>query len=287
MMNARHLYLLPVVFLAGMTCAAAADPPPAPIPAGMVENPCPPDYTMPAELRAVLEALFIVPRTLQPEDFGRLAAAPGFAEMERTNRERAANDWAGLCRFRTDNARIAAGKRPRLVLMGDSITENWSMADPGLFTNEVINRGNGGQTSAQMLVRFRADVIALRPAIVHILAGTNDIAGNGGPTSPQAFRNNIQSMVDLARANGIRVVLGAIPPADRFNWRPGVQPVPLISAQNDWLRQYAARNRLGFVDYHAALAGPRQELRADLGNDGVHPNRAGYVVMRRLLEKAL
>lgn len=269
------------------TALAGSAPPGAAVPTGMVENPCPPDYEMPGGLRAVLEELFIEPRTLQPADFGRLAAAPGFAEMEKSNRERAASDWAGLCRHRTDNARVAAEGRPRLVLMGDSITENWSMADPGFFTRGIVNRGIGGQTSAQMLVRFRADVVALRPAAVHILAGTNDIAGNGGPTSPQDFRNNIQSMVELARANGIRVILGAIPPADQFTWRPGMQPAPVIGAQNDWLRQYAARNGLAFIDYHSALAGPRQELRASLGNDGVHPNRAGYRIMRELVEASL
>jgi lysophospholipase L1-like esterase len=277
------------LLLVALTCPglAPAGAATAAVPAGMVENPCPPDYEMPAALRTVLEDLFIEPRVLQPADFGRLATAPGFAEMEKSNRERAATDWAGLCRFRTDNARVAAGERPRVVLIGDSITENWSMADPGFFTQGIVNRGIGGQTSAQMLVRFRADVVALRPAAVHILAGTNDIAGNGGPTSPQDFRNNIQSMVELARANGIRVILGAIPPADQFTWRPGMQPAPVISAQNDWLRQYAARNGLGFIDYHAALVGPRQGLRAELGNDGVHPNRAGYRIMRKLVEEAL
>lgn len=285
--NVQVVALLLVALSWQGTALAGAAPAGAAAPAGMVENPCPPDYVMPAGLRTVLEDLFIEPRVLQPADFGRLASAPGFAEMEKTNRERAATDWAGLCRFRTDNARVVAGERPRVVLMGDSITENWSMADPGFFTRGIVNRGIGGQTSAQMLVRFRADVVALRPAAVHILAGTNDIAGNGGPTSPQDFRNNIQSMVELARANGIRVILGAIPPADQFTWRPGMKPAPVISAQNDWLRQYAGRNGLGFIDYHAALVGPRQELRAELGNDGVHPNRAGYLVMRKLAEDAL
>lgn len=272
-----------MMFIVSTGAAFAAAPEPA-VPAGMVENPCPPPYEMPGALRSVLESLFIEPRVLQPADFERLPAAPGFADMERTNRERALTDWAGLCRFRADNARVMAGERPRVVLMGDSITENWSMADPAFFTGGIVNRGIGGQTSAQMLVRFRADVIALRPAIVHILAGTNDVAGNGGPTSPQDFRNNVQSMTELARANGIRVILGAIPPADRFSWRPGMQPSPVIQAENEWLRQYARRNGLVFIDYHAALAGPQKQLRTDLGNDGVHPNREGYRIMRRLAE---
>jgi lysophospholipase L1-like esterase len=171
--------------------------------------------------------------------------------------------------------------------MGDSITENWGLADPGFFTSGLVNRGISAQTSAQMLLRFRADVIALRPAIVHILAGTNDVAGNNGPISPQDFQNNIQSMVELAQANGIRVILGSIPPAAVFSWRPELKPVPRIRALNEWLRSYAASHGLGYVDYYSALAGPAGELRATLANEGVHPNRDGYVIMRRLAEAAL
>lgn len=279
MMMKRRASLLLVAVLAAGAPGMAAEP------VGMVEKPCPPPLAMPPELEAQLRELFMKPRTLQPGDFGQLAGNPAFAAYEKANRERAASDWAGLCRYSAANEALAA-TRPQVVLMGDSITENWLMADPGFFGTRVVNRGIGGQTSAQMLVRFRADVIALRPQAVHILAGTNDVAGNNGPTSPQNYRNNIMSMVELARANGIRVILGAIPPADRFTWRPGLEPVPLIRELNQWLRDYAKQNGLGFIDYHAPLAGAAQELRADLGNDGVHPNAEGYRIMRRLAEAA-
>jgi lysophospholipase L1-like esterase len=171
--------------------------------------------------------------------------------------------------------------------MGDSITENWALADPQFFARGIVNRGISGQTTPQMLVRFRADVIDLKPQVVHIMAGTNDVAGNTGPTTAQDVKNNIVSMVELARANAIRVVLGSIPPAAAFKWRPEVDPVPQIDALNTWLREYAAQNRLEYIDYHAALAGPSGELRAELGNDGVHPNRDGYRIMRTLLEQKI
>jgi hypothetical protein len=138
-----------------------------------------------------------------------------------------------------------------------------------------------------MLVRFRADVIALKPQLVHIMAGTNDIAGNTGPTTVQDVKNNIVSMVELARANGIRVALGSIPPAAKFNWRPQVDPVQHISALNAWLREYATENRLEYIDYHTALTGPSGELKKEFGDDGVHPNREGYRVMRKIVEPRL
>jgi lysophospholipase L1-like esterase len=138
-----------------------------------------------------------------------------------------------------------------------------------------------------MLVRFRADVVGLRPALVHIMAGTNDIAGNTGPTTFQDYKNNIMSMVDLARANDIAVILASIPPAAGFNWQPAVDPVPQIHAINVWLQEYAEQQGLGYIDYFSALAGSSGELRAELGNDGVHPNRDGYRIMRRLLEQQL
>jgi len=257
-------------------------------PVGMVDEPCPPALAMPPDAAKLLTELFIEPHVLQPAEMGRLGQNEQFTAFQKEMRLRGANDWAGLCRFRQANSEIAAAPtRPRVVFMGDSITENWGLADPGFFTNGSVNRGISAQTTAQMLLRFRPDVVALRPAVVHILAGTNDVAGNNGPASPQDFQNNIQSMVELARANGIRVVLGSIPPAATFSWRPGMLPTPRIRALNQWLRDYAARNGLGYVDYYTALAGPAGELRATLANEGVHPNRDGYVIMRRLAEAAL
>jgi lysophospholipase L1-like esterase len=255
---------------------------------GMVEQPCPPPLTAPAVFREQLTALLIEPHALTPEQFARFANNADVKAFNEANEQRRAQDWAALCRFRESNAAVIDSRAPpRVVLMGDSITEFWQVADPGLFDGGVIDRGISGQTTAQMLLRFRADVVNLRPMTVHILAGTNDVAGNGGPTSPQDFRNNIESMVELAQANGIGVILGSIPPAAAFPWRPEVKPVPIIKELNVWLRDYAVRKRLRFIDYYGELAGPKGELKPDLGNDGVHPNRNGYRIMRRLLEREL
>ena len=260
----------------------------APEPVGMVDQPCPPPLEQPAELRALLSELFIEPRALSAADFERLARNPDLAAINAENRKRAARDWAAVCRYHSANlAALRAREAPRVVFMGDSITENWVLADPGFFEHGILGRGIGGQTSPQMLVRFRADVVALHPNIVHILAGTNDIAGNTGPNSPEDFKGHIMSMVEIAQANGIRVILGSIPPAAGFSWRPELKPVTRIAELNDWLRDYAARAKVEFVDYHSALVGSAGELRANLSNDGVHPNRDGYAIMRRLVEPKL
>jgi lysophospholipase L1-like esterase len=257
-------------------------------PIGMVDEPCPPPLVMPPAAAKLLRELFIEPRELGPADLAQLSQNEQFAAFEQESRRRGAADWAGLCRFHRPNAELAAAAtRPKVVFMGDSITENWALADPAFFATSNVNRGISAQTSAQMLLRFRTDVVALRPAVVHVLAGTNDVAGNNGPTSPLQFQNNIQSMVELARANGITVILGSIPPAAAFSWRPGFQPGPRIRTLNTWLRDYARRNGLGYVDYYTALAGPSGELRSTLANEGVHPNRDGYVIMRQLAEGAL
>jgi lysophospholipase L1-like esterase len=257
-------------------------------PVGIVEQPCPAPITPPAAVRALLIELFIEPRKLVSTDFERLMADEEFKTFNQESRKRAVEDWPGLCRYRLANQAVTQARTSRrIVFLGDSITENWTLADPQFFAQGVVNRGIGGQTTPQMLVRFRADVIALKPQVVHILGGTNDIAGNTGPTRAQDFKDNIMSMAELARAHGIRVILGTIPPAAAFNWRPQLQPVPRIRELNQWLRQYAAQNGFDFIDYYSVLAGPSGELRGDLGNDGVHPNRAGYRLMRALLEKKI
>ncbi len=137
--------------------------------------------------------------------------------------------------------------------MGDSITEGWGVGDPSLFSGAVVDRGISGQTSPQMLVRFYQDVVALHPQAVHIMAGTNDVAGNTGPSSPDDFKNNIRAMVDLAKANHIQVVLASILPAERFAWRPDIQPVEQIRRLNAWLRQYASQHKLIYADYYSSL----------------------------------
>ncbi len=261
--------------------AGAAQPP-----VGMVEEPCPAALPMPPAARQVLVDLFMKPRTLGPADFESLMKNETFAAYDQELRRRGSSDWAGLCRYRAANAALPPGSA-RVVFIGDSITENWLLADPEYFSGGIVNRGIGAQTSAHMLLRFRADVVALRPAVVHILAGTNDVAGNNGPVRPRDFQNNIESMVEIAAANGIRVILGSIPPAASFSWQPTLRPAPVIDRLNGWLRQYAADKGLGYVDYHPALRGSGGELKSALGNDGVHPNRDGYAQMRRLAETAI
>jgi lysophospholipase L1-like esterase len=271
--------------LCGVSALAQPD---ATIPVGIVDQPCLPAPALPESARQLLEALFMQPRTLTPGDFAGLSQNAEFAAYNAANRAAAARDWAGLCRFQAANAALAgSGARPGIVFMGDSITENWLLGDPEFFGEDKVNRGISGQTTPQMLVRFRADVVALRPAAVHILAGTNDVAGNTGPSTVADFQNNIMSMVEIARANGIEVILGSIPPAASFNWQPAIDPVPRIRELNTWLRQYADANNLGYIDYFTPLAGSSGELRAELGNDGVHPNRDGYAIMRRLVDAQL
>lgn len=198
-----------------------------------------------------------------------------------------ANDWAYLCRYRDENRATLREPRPRVVLLGDSITENWKARDPKLFAAGIVDRGIGGQTAPQMLLRFYQDVIALRPRVVHIMAGTNDIAGNTGATRDTQYRDTIRAMVDLARGHGIKVILASILPARAFPQRPDLRPAARIRAWNAWLRDYARANGLVFVDYHAALTDAEGGLRPELTSDGVHPTRAGYVPMDALFLRAL
>ena len=200
------------------------------------------------------------------------------------NRERA-RDWADLCRYRAANK--ALKHYPRVVFMGDSITDCWQYGDPSLFRHGVVDRGISGQTSAQMLVRFWPDVIALHPKVVQILAGTNDIAGNTGPTSARHYEQDIEAMVTLAKAHHIHVILGSMPPAVRFWWAPQFRPAAQIRRLNAWLRSYAREQHLRFVHYYAHLVSPSGTFRHSLSNDGVHPNRNGYKLMSALARKAI
>ncbi len=198
-------------------------------------------------------------------------------------------DWPYLAKYREANAALMpAPKHPRIVFMGDSITENWVNLAPDFFTSERIGRGISGQTSPQMLVRFRDDVIDLHPAVVQIMAGTNDIAGNTGPMTPQETQDNIRSMVDLAHAHGIRVILASIPPADMFPWKPGLETADKIAAMNAWLKAYAARSGCVYADYWSALKQvDGLGMRDGLSSDHVHPTKAGYAVMQPVAEAAI
>ena len=199
--------------------------------------------------------------------------------------DRRSGDYAGLCRYQNQNATLS--QHPQVVFMGDSITDAWIVADPAMFDGRYVDRGISGQTTGQMLGRFMADVVALKPKMVHIMGGTNDIAGNMGPTTEGTTRNNIAAMVIIARANGIKVVLASILPADHFWWAPQWQPAKKIAAMNRWLKAYAQANRIPYVDYYGRMADVNGALPSSLSNDGVHPNTAGYSVMRPMADAAV
>jgi lysophospholipase L1-like esterase len=197
-------------------------------------------------------------------------------------------DFGGLDRFREADLQLAppAKGEDRVVFMGDSITEGWKLneAFPG---KPYINRGIGGQTSPQMLVRFRQDVVDLKPKVVVILAGTNDIAGNTGPMTLIQTEDDLASMADIAHANGIRVVLCSVLPAFDFFWAPGLQPAQRIIALNSWIKEYAQQKGYVYVDYHSALKDDRGGLPAALSSDGVHPLPAGFEIMTPLAEAGI
>jgi lysophospholipase L1-like esterase len=201
-------------------------------------------------------------------------------------------DWANLARYAPANQQLpapAAGT-PRVVLMGNSITDGWPGADPSFFAGkpyEYVGRGIGGQTSPQMLLRFRQDVLDLRPAAVAILAGVNDIAENTGPYQPQATLNNIASMAELAHAHGVRVILCSVMPAAEFPWRPGLGPGPKVVALNAQINAYAQQHHFVYLDYHTALVDDHMGMKPGLARDGVHPTLAGYRVMEPLLQQAV
>ena len=202
----------------------------------------------------------------------------------------AQDDWANLGRFAAENQAFGAPDRneQRVVFLGDSITQGWSDASPEFFTGRsYIERGIGGQTTPQMLVRFRADVVDLAPAAVVILAGTNDIAGNTGPASNKMIQDNLASMAEIAAANEIRVILASILPAYDYPWRPGLEPAPRIALINQWLAQYAADNDHLYLDFYAALVDGRGGMQERYTTDGVHVSPEGYAVMEELVETVI
>lgn len=201
-----------------------------------------------------------------------------------------AQDWANLQRFQEDNARLtplSKGEK-RVVFMGNSITEGWKRIRPQYFQNNpYVNRGISGQTTPQMLLRFKQDVIDLNPTAVVILAGINDIAGNTGPSTQKMITDNIFSMAELAKAHGIKVLICSVLPAADFPWRPGMEPAPKVVELNNALKAYSKENKITYVDYFSAMVNDGNGLKDELGTDGVHPNEAGYLVMEPILEAAL
>jgi lysophospholipase L1-like esterase len=199
-------------------------------------------------------------------------------------------EWAYLSKYHDANAQLGPPgvTESRVVFLGDSITEAWGSVDGEFFAAKpYVNRGIGGQNTSQLLVRFRQDVIGLKPAAVVILGGTNDVAENGGITTLEAIEGNLQSMVELARVNRIRVVLASLLPTLDYPWRPGLKPKDKISALNRWIAEFCRLNHLVYLDYYSAMVGANGALRPELTKDGVHPNGAGYLIMGPMTEDAI
>ena len=208
------------------------------------------------------------------------------------------NDWPALARYRDDNTKVSppAKNEQRVVFMGDSITDSWdTLPKAGFFPGKpYINRGISGQTTPQMLIRFRRDVIELQPKVVVILAGTNDLAGNTGPTTLDAIQDNLRSMAELATAHRIRVVFASLLPVSDYAMRDGKpivqtvrRPPDQILALNNWLKDYAAKNRHVYLDYFSAMVDDKGFFKDELSYDGLHPNEQGYAVMAPIAEAAI
>jgi acyl-CoA thioesterase I len=259
--------VLRTVLLASMACTTAAGwaqvtaPPTPPAPATQTAPPAPPAAPAPLDTAKQIAAM-----------------------------QAKLNDWPQLARYRDANATLpeAAAGEKRVVFYGDSITDAWARKPEEFFPGKpYVGRGISGQTTPQMLVRFQQDVVHLKPAVVVILAGTNDIAGNTGPSTPEMIEDNFMSMLAIARANNIRFVVSSILPADHYSWRPGVQPAEEIRAMNARLKAMCEREHLVYLDYYAAMANTKGGLDPDLAADGVHPTAKGYAMMSPLAEKAV
>jgi lysophospholipase L1-like esterase len=201
-----------------------------------------------------------------------------------------AQDWANIKRYEAVNKNTLppATSEKRVVFMGDSITDFWTSYDSSFFSGRpYFDRGISGQTTGQMLVRFREDVINLKPKVVVILAGINDIAQNNGPSKIEDIYGNIVSMAELAKANHIKVVLSSLLPALTLPWRPAINPLPQVKTLNEMIKTYADKNKITYLDYYTAMADSRGGMLAKLANDAVHPNLEGYKVMEPLAEQAI
>jgi lysophospholipase L1-like esterase len=201
-----------------------------------------------------------------------------------------AQDWPNLARYQEANAKLATSSHDenRVVFMGNSITDFWIQLSPDFFSkNPYLDRGISGQTTPQMLIRFQQDVIHLHPKVVVILAGTNDLAGNTGPSTLAMIEDNLASMAQLAQANGIKVVLSSVLPVYDYPWKKGTYPAKKIVTLNQWIKNYCEQNNDVYLDYYSHLVDNRGGMKAADSKDGVHPNLAGYKIMEPLVVKAI
>jgi lysophospholipase L1-like esterase len=197
-------------------------------------------------------------------------------------------DFGMVGYYADDNAALLASHEPvDVVFMGDSITEGWFDKRPGFFTRGRIDRGIGGQTTPQMVLRMMSDVVALRPRAVHIMGGTNDIAGNTGPMTPEMSENNIRAMADIAQHEGIKVLIASVPPAAKFPWAPAIETRAAIAELNRRLKRLAAKKGATWVDYHPVLDDGTGAMKPGLSYDGVHPTEAGYDAMAKVINPIL
>jgi lysophospholipase L1-like esterase len=201
-----------------------------------------------------------------------------------------AQNWANLDYYKNENIELGSLSKDesRIVFFGNSITQSWKDMNPTFFSDKsYVNRGISGQTTPQMLIRFRIDVIDLHPDILILLAGTNDIAGNTGPTTLKAISDNIKSMAELAKTNGIKVIISSVLPVYDYPWNPGLNPAEKIVTLNEMLKNYADQNEILYLDYFASMVDERNGLKEEYTYDGVHPNEEGYNVMTNLVKKAI
>jgi len=280
------------VLLASSAAAFAQEASPAPSPSPSATPAPPPQIAFPGQYAATPDALLRFPPAMT--GCRRFNGDERIACLESLGA-----DYGRLARYAEANAALAPRKRGerRVVFFGDSITDNWSKAGYGGFFpgKPYVNRGIGSHTTSQMLVRFRADVLDLDPDVVVFLAGTNDIAGNTGPISDESIQRNLMSMAELAKAHGVRVVLGSILPVsdDKKDaegqplLRSEQRPAARIRGMNAWLADYARRNGHVYLDYYSAMADPSGALKPELNADGLHPSTAGYAVMAPLAEQAI
>ncbi len=239
-----------------------------------------------AVVHAQANAAAAAPVTVDPV---LLKPAASLTPEQVTQMQQKLADWPQLARYRDSNATLPPPEPGRVVFYGDSITDSWGRRDNTVFFpgKPYVNRGIGGQTTPQMVVRFQQDVVALKPAAVVLLAGTNDIAGNTGLSTLPMIEDNMRSMVAIAKANRIRVVLASVLPVSDYPWRPGLHPADKIRDVNAWIKQYAAQNGCVYLDFYTALTDKAGGMKPGTSRDGVHPSPAGYAIMAPLAQRAI